>query len=437
VVHAFARRHPPATQLKLIDRRPLAPYSGMLPGLIAGHYSVRESHIDLAALCRWAGVEFVQAEAVAIDLDRHTVITAPGGTHGYDLLSIDTGSTPPLDAIAGAREHALAVKPIDSFLAAMERRLPQLARKPGASLAVIGAGAAGFEVVLALQFRCCARFGRRTSPTFKLVADGDTILPGFPERARRIAERRLREQGIELHAGSAACVVDAAGLRLASGTHVPADQIVLATGAQAPPLYRESGLQTDAKGFIAVDAALRSRSHRAVFACGDIAAVLEHPAEVGRVRGAPGTAPYAQPAAHAAGQAAAAVRPAARSAGVAQHRAQARHCRPQRLHPRRRVGLALEGLRRPLLRAPLWRAGYVIATLEDAAIRPQSAQEAVASHASGHVIGMTGRLRHSEWIWRNRNASRPELASAKVYDSAAREREPAPRWIRSILRTRR
>jgi selenide,water dikinase len=277
VVHAFARRHPPATQLKLIDRRPLAPYSGMLPGLIAGHYSVRESHIDLAALCRWAGVEFVQAEAVAIDLDRHTVITAPGGTHGYDLLSIDTGSTPPLDAIAGAREHALAVKPIDSFLAAMERRLPQLARKPGASLAVIGAGAAGFEVVLALQFRCCARFGRRTSPTFKLVADGDTILPGFPERARRIAERRLREQGIELHAGSAACVVDAAGLRLASGTHVPADQIVLATGAQAPPLYRESGLQTDAKGFIAVDAALRSRSHRAVFACGDIAAVLEHP----------------------------------------------------------------------------------------------------------------------------------------------------------------
>mgnify|MGYP003577041239 FL=1 len=87
----------------------------------------------------------------------------------------------------------------------------------------------------------------------------------------------MREQGIEVVSGSAASLVDAFGLTLASGGRVPAEQVVVATGAQAPPLYRNAGLETDAHGFIAVDATLRSRSHPGVFASGDIAAVLEHP----------------------------------------------------------------------------------------------------------------------------------------------------------------
>lgn len=277
VVAAFARRPPPATQVELIDRRPLAFYSGMLPGLIAGHYSVSESCIDLPALCRRAGVAFVQTEAIAIDLDRQAVVTAAGSRHGFDLLSIDTGSTPPLDAIAGAREHAIAVKPIDAFLAAMARFLPQLAQTPAGSLAVVGAGAAGFEVVLALEFRYRTQILPAGRTTFRLVADSETILPGFPPRARRLGERRLREQGIAVHTGAAVCAVDADGLTLANGTRVPASQVVAATGAQAPAWYRESGLQTDARGFIAVDATLRSRSHPNVFACGDVAAVIEHP----------------------------------------------------------------------------------------------------------------------------------------------------------------
>ncbi len=43
------------------------PYSGMLPGLIAGHYSFEQAHIDLARLCQWAGVRFIAAEVTALD----------------------------------------------------------------------------------------------------------------------------------------------------------------------------------------------------------------------------------------------------------------------------------------------------------------------------------------------------------------------------------
>src|SRR5690606_9931467 len=140
-----------------------------------------------------------------------------------------------------------------------------------------GAGAAGFEVVLALEFRYRAQIGAPNQATFRLVADSETILPGFPRRARRLAERRLREQRIEVHTGAAVCAVDADGLTLATGMRVPATQVVLATGARAPAMYREAGLETDAPGFVAVDAALRSRSHPNVFACGDVASVIEHP----------------------------------------------------------------------------------------------------------------------------------------------------------------
>ncbi|MPZ42275.1 MAG: hypothetical protein GEV05_02520 [Betaproteobacteria bacterium] len=276
-VHAFATRPPPAARVTLIDRAALAAYSGMLPGLIAGHYSVADSHIDLAALCAWAGVAFVQEEAVSLDLERRIVTTAEGGRHEFDLLSIDTGSAPPLDAIRGAREHAIAVKPIDAFLAAIDRRIAQLAQQPGPALAVIGAGAAGFEVVLALEHRLRMRAGGNHAATFRLIAESETVLPDFPQRVRRHAERRLREQGIVVHTAPAVCTVERESVVLASGKRLPAHHVVLVTGAAPAPMFRHAGLATDERGFIAVDATLRSVSHSDIFACGDVAAVLAHP----------------------------------------------------------------------------------------------------------------------------------------------------------------
>jgi selenide, water dikinase len=277
VVHAFATAPPPATEVTLMDRGTLAPYSGMLPGLIAGHYSVRESHIDLAALCRWARIRFVHEEAVALELEQRRVLGAQGCRHDYDVLSIDTGSTPPLDAVAGASRHAIAVKPIDAFLAAIDLRLPALARDPTQTLAVVGGGAGAFEVVLALEHRIRTVIGAAHAPRLQLVADTAHILPGFCARVRRIGAERLHAQGIAVHAGSAVCCVDDSGLVLASGERLDARHVVFATGASPPPMYHRSGLQTDTQGFIAVDAALQSLSHANVFASGDVAAVVEHP----------------------------------------------------------------------------------------------------------------------------------------------------------------
>ena len=51
----------PGVRITLVSPATHTPYSGMRPGLVAGHYSFEEAHIDLARLCQWAGARFIAA----------------------------------------------------------------------------------------------------------------------------------------------------------------------------------------------------------------------------------------------------------------------------------------------------------------------------------------------------------------------------------------
>ncbi len=88
------------------------PYSGMLPGLIAGHYSFEQAHIDLARLCQWAGVRFIAAQVTALDPLAQRLSLAGRPALAYDVVSIDIGSQPELDSVPGARAYATPVKPV-------------------------------------------------------------------------------------------------------------------------------------------------------------------------------------------------------------------------------------------------------------------------------------------------------------------------------------
>ncbi|MCB1708826.1 MAG: selenide, water dikinase, partial [Halioglobus sp.] len=58
VLRMLAMRPVAGLRITLISPASHTPYSGMLPGLVAGHYRFEQTHIDLARLCQWAGVRF-------------------------------------------------------------------------------------------------------------------------------------------------------------------------------------------------------------------------------------------------------------------------------------------------------------------------------------------------------------------------------------------
>ena len=117
VLKRFGMRPMPDVRLTLIAREVMTPYSGMLPGHIAGHYSFDECHIDLRPLCRFAGARLIHAEASGIDLAARRVLCRDRPSVPYDVASIDIGSSPSTQDVPGAAEHAIPVKPISRFVA--------------------------------------------------------------------------------------------------------------------------------------------------------------------------------------------------------------------------------------------------------------------------------------------------------------------------------
>ena len=115
VLRNFAMRPVRGLRITLVSPASHTPYSGMLPGLVAGHYSFEQAHIDLERLCAWAGVRFISAEVTALDPRARRLTLAGRPAIEYDLLSLDIGSQPDMDSVPGAREHAVPVKPVASL----------------------------------------------------------------------------------------------------------------------------------------------------------------------------------------------------------------------------------------------------------------------------------------------------------------------------------
>src|SRR5580692_8898315 len=117
VLKRFGMRPVDGVRLTLIARDVETPYSGMLPGYVAGHYRFDECHIDLMRLARFAGARLIHDEAVGLDRVRREVLCRDHPPIRYDIVSLDIGITPRRDDVPGAAEHTIAVKPIDRFAA--------------------------------------------------------------------------------------------------------------------------------------------------------------------------------------------------------------------------------------------------------------------------------------------------------------------------------
>ena len=260
-----------AARVTLITRDLATPYSGMLPGVVAGIYTADEAHIDLVRLAAKTGTRLVHAEAGGLDRTNKRVVIAGGAPVPYDVVSIDVGIAPALSGIAGAVEHAIAVKPIGSFLDKLDNLLDRAKRPDGLRrIVVIGGGAGGVELLLSLRSRLAKEAG--TAFSFALITDGE-ILSLHNARVRRAFRRVFADRNIVTYEHARARTVTQNSIELENGETIAADTVLITTDAAAPDWFRGTGLALDAKGFLAVNEALQSANDPDVFAAGDCASL--------------------------------------------------------------------------------------------------------------------------------------------------------------------
>ena len=271
VLRRFGRAPLDRVELVLVSPHRLTPYSGMLPGLVAGHYPHAGVHIDLERVARFAGARFLPTFATGVDPRRRAATLADGATLEFDLVSLDVGSAPATAGVPGAADHAVGLKPVDRFLAAWDGWRERARNGALRRLLVAGGGAAGVEMVLAMHHRLA-----REAVHCALATDVDRLLPVHPPRVQAILARILGERGIALHLATPAARIEPGAMIAATGERIAADAIAWATGAAAPAWLRGLGIALDAAGFIAVNESLQSISDERVFAAGDCATMIGH-----------------------------------------------------------------------------------------------------------------------------------------------------------------
>jgi selenide, water dikinase len=270
------------TRLTLVTPDPVTPYTGMLPGLIAGHYRREELMIDLVRLARFAGARLILDRATGLDREKRLIHLAGRAPLPYDLAAIDIGITSGLSDLPGA-EHAVAAKPLAAYAQAWDVFLARRLAFP--RLVILGAGLGGVELALASLHRLEVQ---GTRPSVTVLDQSDKLLPGLSAPARRAVLGRLEDAGIVLRTGVQVAEIHADAVVLSSGEAIGSDFTLTAIGARPHGWLAETGLEVE-RGFLVTDRTLRT-SDPLIFASGDCSAIkgLDRPkAGVFAVRAAP------------------------------------------------------------------------------------------------------------------------------------------------------
>lgn len=286
VLRGWAMDPLPGVRLTVINPDPAAPYSGMLPGHIAGHYPRRQMMIDLVQLAHDADARIILGRAEGIDRTEARIHVPGRPPVAYDVAVLDIGiGTAPL-ALPGFAEHAVAAKPLGPFAATWARFLEDVgAGRAQARAAVLGAGVAGVELALAMDHRLR---GAGAQPQITLI-DRSAPLSDVAPRTRARLLAALAQAGIQVLAHRPPAAIEHGAVVLGDGARIAADFILGVAGARPQGWLSETGLALH-EGFVRVRPSLQTESDAAILAAGDIAHLVHAPrpkAGVYAVRAAP------------------------------------------------------------------------------------------------------------------------------------------------------
>ena len=268
----------------LISRDIHTPYSGSLPGLIAGTYEHDDIHIDLRPLAQFAGARIIQEEITKIDLINKRITTQSRPALDFDILSLNIGSEPDAQLIPGALHYATGIKPISEFIPQWHKIFDTIVsslsnQDTEYTLAIVGGGPASVELAFSAQVSIYRQLGVSLTEQSKLkiqiISADDDVLKSHNQAVRNFTRSELKRRGIEIRLSSLVTEFKENTVICENGDSYYADAIVFATGAKIPSWPAESGLNIASDGFIEVNNHLQSTSHEFVFAAGDAATIRD------------------------------------------------------------------------------------------------------------------------------------------------------------------
>ena len=255
----------PGVRLTLINPDTYSLYSGMLPGIISGHYTFDEAHIDLIKLTSFANSRFIKSKVIGIEPEKNKILLEGRPPLFYDLLSINAGSGSNYENINDIRNTAITVKPINQFLSKWEHIKRKINNsKNERKIALIGGGAGGVEIISAM------RHSLSRNNQLTLFTKENRILKDFPKRTIHKFELHFKKNNIkiltntEIKKINGDCIVDSENKERIF------DDIFLVARTSGPEWLKKTNLDLDDEGFLAVNDQLRSISKNNIFGSGDI-----------------------------------------------------------------------------------------------------------------------------------------------------------------------
>ena len=274
--------HPtPGLAVTLISRDINVPYSGLLPGFIAGIYNAQDIYIDLRPLAQFAKARIIQEDIEKIDLNSKEVILPDRPNISFDLLSLNIGSEPNLSLIPGAQDHCIGIKPLPKFLKLwpqlLERATNTLAQNQQFKFAIVGGGPASIELAFSIQHRLKnnsnLESAKQSNLQIQIISAENTLLKFHNNRVQSFTAKELANRNIDVLLKTKMSACEAGIIVCEDQARLKADAIICATGASLPSWPIECGLGISQDGFIEVDSTLKSTSHDYVFAAGDSATI--------------------------------------------------------------------------------------------------------------------------------------------------------------------
>ena len=257
-------------RVTLVSNKLVATYSGMVPAYIEGEYKWENINIDLFHLCNHFNHRLIISEIIKIDKKKKIVFLYNRPPINYDILSINLGIKSNDSNIMGAKNYAFSLKPISNIKETIDSLWEFNIRNPDNNIVLIGAGAAGVEVSLAIRSKLKKL---NLNNNIFLISKNKDILKNYNHLTKKICKEELKKNDIKILYNIKVNRIHSNYITYNNNLKLYCKFPLLATSASPIRALKYSNLPLNKNGSIVIEKSLLVKGTDNIFAAGDIAEI--------------------------------------------------------------------------------------------------------------------------------------------------------------------